>query len=80
MMIVLAIYNRFRLVVAFPHPVSWIVLDNLEKSGAMDKHTAIVGLNSWPSACRSDYLQVPKLTLLSVRGFSFSEKCDTGAF
>ena len=41
-----AIYNRFRLVVAFPGPVSGIVLDNLEKSGAMDKHTAIVGLNS----------------------------------
>lgn len=40
---------------------------------------AIVGLNSWPSACRSDCLQVPKFTLLSVRGFTCSEKCDTGA-
>ena len=35
---------------------------------------AIVGLNSWSFACRSDYLQVPKFTLLSVRGFACSEE------
>lgn len=45
-------------VVPFPGPVSWIVLDSLGKSGAADEYTAIVGLNLWSSACRSDCLQV----------------------
>lgn len=34
------------------------VLYSLGKSGAADEYTAIVGLNLWSSACRSDCLQV----------------------
>ena len=57
-MVLPAIYNRFRQVIPFLTCLSLRVLDSLGKSGAADEHTAIVGLNSWSFACRSDYLQV----------------------